>query len=237
MVATHGRSFWILDDLSPVRQFNADVANQTVHLFTPATAFRIHNPEEAPHHAVLVGQNPPSGAIIDFYVKAVPKGETKIEILDGQGQTYRKYSSQKIETPDEPLDPDDKKPEKQIEVEEVESFYWDMHYENANRVPGYYLWEYNAGARGPLVLPGKYQVRLTVDGQAQTAPLEVKLDPRLQVSQAELEQQFNLLMQIREATESCLRGSEPDRGCSHPDRRSQAPVACRRQRSTRCQFG
>jgi photosystem II stability/assembly factor-like uncharacterized protein len=199
VVATHGRSFWILDDLSPVRQFNADVANQAVHLFTPATAFRIHNPEEAPHHAVLVGQNPPSGAVIDFYVKAVPKGETTIEILDGQGQTIRKYSSQKIETPDEPLDPDDKKPEKQIKVEAgLNRFTWDMHYENANRVPGYYLWEYNSGARGPLVLPGKYQVRLTVDGQAQTAPLEVKLDPRLQVSQAELEQQFNLLMQIRE---------------------------------------
>jgi photosystem II stability/assembly factor-like uncharacterized protein len=199
VVATHGRAFWVLDDLSPVRQFNAEISNQAVHLFSPATAFRIHNPEEAPHHAVLVGQNAPSGAVIDFYVKAAPKGETTIEILDGQGQTIRKYSSQKIETPDEPLDPDDKKPEKQIKVEAgLNRFIWDLHYENANRVPGYYLWEYNSGAQGPLALPGKYQVRLTVDGQAQTAPLELKLDPRLQVSQAELEQQFNLLMQIRE---------------------------------------
>ena len=199
VVATHGRAFWILDDLSPVRQFNADIANQAMHLFTPATAYRIHNPEEAPREPMLVGQNPPLGAVIDFYVKALPKGETTIEILDGQGQTIRKYSSQKTKTPDEPLDPDDKKPEKQIKLEAgLNRFVWDLRYENANRVPGYYLWEYNSGARGPLVLPGNYQVRLTVDGQSKTAPLEVKLDPRLHVSQAELEQQFNLLMQIRE---------------------------------------
>jgi hypothetical protein len=199
VVATHGRSFWILDDLSPVRQFSDEIANKAVHLYTPAIAYRIHNPEEAPHHAVLVGENPPSGALIDFFVKAKPKGETTIEILDWQSQVIRKFSSEKIEQPDEPLDPDDKKPEKQIKLEAgLNRFVWDLHYENANRVPGYYLWEYNSGARGPLALPGKYQVRLTVDGQAQTVPLEVKLDPRLQVSQADLEQQFNLLMQIRE---------------------------------------
>jgi len=77
-------------------------------------------------------------------------------------------------------------------------FVWDLRYENANRIPGYYLWEYNGGARGPLVIPGKYQVRLTVDGQTQTAPLEVKLDPRVSIAQADLQQQFELLMRIRE---------------------------------------
>ncbi|MGC2195675.1 MAG: hypothetical protein WA628_13435 [Terriglobales bacterium] len=199
VLATHGRSFWILDDLTPVRQFTDEIANQALRLYNPATAYRIHNPEEPPKKAVLAGQNPPPGAIIDFFVKAAPKGETTIEILDGQGQTIRKYSSQKIETPDEPLDPDDKKPEKQIKVEAgLNRFIWDLHYENANRVPGYNLWEYNSGARGPLVVPGKYQVRLTVGGQTQTAPLEVKLDPRVEVSQADLEKQFNLLMQIRQ---------------------------------------
>ena len=199
VLATHGRSFWILDDLTPVRQFTDEVANQAVHLYNPAVAYRIHNPQETPKKAVLAGQNPPAGAILDFFVKAAPKGETTIEILDGQGQVIRKYSSQKLETPDEPLDPDDKKPEKQIKVEAgLNRFVWDLHYENANRVPGYYLWEYNAGARGPLAVPGKYQVRLTVDGQSQTAPLEVKLDPRVTVPQADLEKQFNLLMQIRE---------------------------------------
>jgi len=198
VLATHGRSFWILDDLTPVRQFTDQIASQPLHLYTPAVAYRIHNPEEVPKQVVLAGQNPPSGAIIDFFVKSAPKTETTIEILDGQGEVIRKYSSQRAETPDEPLDPDDKKPEKQIKVEAgLNRFLWDLRYENANRIPGYYLWEYNGGARGPLVIPGKYQVRLTIDGQTQTAPLEVKLDPRVSISQAELQQQFDLLMQIR----------------------------------------
>jgi photosystem II stability/assembly factor-like uncharacterized protein len=199
VVATHGRSFWLLDDLAPLRQFTDDVAKQDVHLYSPATAYRMQNPEEAPPKPILVGQNPPAGAVIDFFVKAQPKGETTIEILDGQGQVIRKYSSLRDEVPDEPLDPDDKKPEKEIKVEAgLNRFVWNLRYESANRVPGYYLWEYKGGARGPLALPGSYQVRLTVDGKSQTAPLELKLDPRVLVAQADLEKQFNLLLQIRE---------------------------------------
>ncbi len=198
VVATHGRSFWILDDLTPVRQFTDDVAKQEVHLYSPALAYRMQNPDEVPK-PIMVGQNPPAGAVIDFYVKQAPKGATTIEILDRQGQVIRKFSSQKTEIPDEPRDPDEKKPEKEIKVEAgLNRFIWNMRYESANRVPGYYLWEYNGGARGPLALPGKYQVRLTVDGKSQSAPLEIKLDPRVQVGQVDLEKQFNLLLQIRE---------------------------------------
>jgi photosystem II stability/assembly factor-like uncharacterized protein len=201
VVATHGRSFWILDDLTPVRQYTDDVAKKDVHLYTPQVAYRMQNPggQDRPKKPVLTGQNPPPGAVIDFFVKATPKGETLVEILDGQGQVIRKYSSLKTQVPDEPLDPDDKKPEKEIKVEAgLNRFVWDLCYEEANRVPGYHLWEYNSGAQGPVALPGKYQVRLTVDGKSQTVPLEVKLDPRVQVTQADLEKQFNLLLQVRE---------------------------------------
>jgi hypothetical protein len=158
----------------------------------------MQNPDEITK-SVVVGQNPPAGAVIDFFLKDLPKGETTLEILDSQNQVIRKFSSLKTEIPDEPLDPDDKKPEKEIKLEAgLNRFVWNMRYEGANRVPGYYLWEYNGGARGPLALPGNYQVRLTVGGKSQTAPFEVKLDPRVQVSQADLEKQFGLLMQIRE---------------------------------------
>jgi len=198
VVATHGRSFWILDDLTPVRQFTDDISKQDVHLYTPPVAYRMQNPDEVPK-PIVVGQNPPAGAVIDFFVKDAPKGETTIEILDSQNQVIRKFSSLKTETPDEPLDPDDKKREKEIKVEAgLNRFVWNLRYESANRVPGYYLWEYNGGARGPIALPGKYQVRLTVDGKSQTAPFELKLDPRVHVSQQDLEKQFTLLMQIRE---------------------------------------
>ena len=202
VLATHGRSFWILDDVSPLRQFADSGANgaaaEDMHLYQPATAFRVHT-GESPARFVFTGKNPPNGAVIYYYVKAEPKQEVKIEILDAAGTVIRDYSSKKTEPLDEPRDPDDKKPEKQIKPEAgLNRFVWDLHYEEANRVPGYFLWEYNDGAKGPLALPGKYQVRLTANGKSATAPFELKIDPRVTTSQNDLEKQFKLEMDVRE---------------------------------------
>jgi len=148
---------------------------------------------------VLAGQNPPPGAVIYYYLKNAPKGETTIEILDSAGTVIRKYSSNRTEPVEEPRNPDDKKPEKQIKAEAgLNRFIWDERYEGTSRVPGYYLFEYKEGAYGPFALPGKYQVRLTVDGKSQTAPMEMKLDPRVKVEQADLQKQFDLGIQIRD---------------------------------------
>jgi len=199
VVATHGRAFWILDDISLLRQFNDEVAKQDVHLYTPATAFRFHNGSEQSKKPVLSGQNPPPGAVLYYWLKEKPKGEVTIEILDSSGTAVRKYSSARTEELDEPLNPEDKKPEKQIKPEAgLNRFIWDVRYEGATRVPDYYLFEYKDGALGPYALPGKYQIRLTVDGKSQTAPFEVKLDPRVNVSQADLQKQFDLGIQIRD---------------------------------------
>jgi photosystem II stability/assembly factor-like uncharacterized protein len=202
VLATHGRSFWILDDISPLRQYADSLAKEDMHLYQPATAYRVHS-GEAPSHLAFAGKNPPNGAVIYYYMKQAPKPElkqeVKIEILDAAGNVIRKYSSAKNEPLDEPLDPDDKKPEKQIKPEEgLNRFVWDLHYEEANRVPGYFLWEYNEGAKGPLALPGNYQVRLTANGKSVTAPFEVKIDPRVTTSQSDLEKQFKLEMNVRE---------------------------------------
>ncbi len=142
VLATHGRSFWILDDVSPLRQFADSVAREDMHLYEPATAYRIHS-GEAPTHLYFSGKNPPSGAVIYYNLKQAPKPETKqevkIEILDAAGSVIRDYSSKKNEPLDEPLDPDDKKPEKQIKPESgLNRFMWDLHYAEANRVPGYF---------------------------------------------------------------------------------------------------
>ena len=199
VLATHGRSFWILDDVSPLRQFADSVAAEAAHLYQPATAYRVHT-GEAPRRVVFAGKNPPSGAVIYYFLKQAPKeGEVRIDILDAAGAVIRTYSSNKSVPLDEPRDPDDKKPEKQIKVEDgLNQFVWDLHYEPAERVPGYFLWEYNDGAKGPLAVPGHYQVRLTVAGKSQTAPLELKLDPRVSTSQSDLEKQFKLQMDVRE---------------------------------------
>ncbi|MGA8501213.1 MAG: hypothetical protein WB683_06670, partial [Candidatus Sulfotelmatobacter sp.] len=202
VVATHGRAFWILDDVSPLRQFNDDVAKQDVHLYIPAPAYRIQAGKPAEHDSLKgTAQNPPAGAVIYYYLKDAPKpgAETKLEILDASGKVIRKYSSAELERLDEPLGPDDKKPEKEIKPEAgLNRFVWDLRYEEAHHVPGYYLWAYDSGALGPVAVPGQYQVRLTVGGASQVAPLEVKLDPRVKVSPADLAQQFALQMQIQE---------------------------------------
>ncbi len=200
VLATHGRAFWILDDVSPLREFADSIAKEDMHLYRPTTAYRVHS-GEGPSHFSFVGKNPPNGAVIYFYLKQTPKTEqeVKIEILDASGKVIRKYSSTKNEPLDEPLDPDDKKPEKQIKPEEgLNRFVWDLHYEEANRVPGYFLWEYNDGAKGPLALPGNYQVRLTANGKSVTVPFELKIDPRVTTAQSDLEQQFKLEMEVRE---------------------------------------
>jgi photosystem II stability/assembly factor-like uncharacterized protein len=202
VVGTHGRAFWILDDLSPIRQFKDEIAQKDAFLYAPATAYRIQAGATGElHPSKRTGQNPPVGAVIYYFLKEAPKAETevKIEIVNGAGTVIRKYSSTEVKQPEEPLDPDDKKPEKEIKAEAgLNRFVWDLRYEEAHRVPGYYLWEYNRGAQGAVAAPGHYQVRLTVGSQSQTAPLEVALDPRVKVGQADLDQQFGLLTQIHE---------------------------------------
>jgi hypothetical protein len=99
---------------------------------------------------------------------------------------------------EEPLDSDDDKPKNQLEVKPgMNRFVWDLRYEGAPGVKDYYLFEYEGGSKGPMALPGKYQVRLTVDDKALTAPLELKLDPRVKAAPADLEKQFATLIEIR----------------------------------------
>jgi photosystem II stability/assembly factor-like uncharacterized protein len=197
VLATHGRSFWILDDISPLRQASDETRKAAVWLYDPANAWRVHS-APAPKEAPTSGQNPPGGAIVYFDVKEKPKAAS-LEILDSAGKLVRRYSSTDLVPLEEPLDSDDDKPKSQLEVKPgMNRFVWDLRYEGAPRVKDYYLFEYEAGSKGPMALPGKYQVRLTADGKVLTTPLELKLDPRVKVSQADLEKQFSALMEIHE---------------------------------------
>lgn len=197
VLATHGRGFWVLDDLSPVRQHNDQLKNESVHLFTPAVAVRSHYSHSG-HKSKTRGENPPAGAVIYYQLKEKPKN-VSIEILDDKGQRVRLVSNKQTEDPDEQLDPEDDKPKKRLEPKPgLNRFVWDLHYDEVPRVKNYYLYEYQDGTVGPMALPGTYQVKLTVDGQTQTAPLELKMDPRVTTSPADLQKQFALLMDIRE---------------------------------------
>jgi len=212
IVATHGRSFWILDDMTPLRQLSAEGPVEAARLFAPRLTYRVRASSPTPHGPV--GQNPPAGAIFYYHLKSEPaavkgedgkehKQEIKLEILDGAGKTVRKYSNlPKKEDGSGETPSEDAFEEKPVDLLPAESgmnrFVWDLRYERPSKVPGGEAVFSDYAPRGPLVLPGKYQVKLTVAGKSQTAAFEIKIDPRVTTSAADLQKQFELGLKLRE---------------------------------------
>ena len=180
VAATHGRSFWILDDVSPLRQVAEGFAPADFHLFKPAAAVRLHYPNQV-ERRLPVGDNPPAGAVIDYYLKNKP-AETEtitLEVLTSDGKVLRRVSNHKTDGGEQPEEWTDR--EKPMDVipdaAGANRFVWDLRREDPEKIPGAFYSD--DGPRGPIVAPGRYQARLTVGGSSQTAPLEVVPDPRL----------------------------------------------------------
>ena len=194
--ATHGRSFWVLDDLSPLRQASANIATEEAHLFTPRSANRTREGHVDPRH-YPIGENPPPGAILYYFLKEKPKEPAKLEILDEQGKIIRAFSSEEKKKEEAAQEGERDETVDHIPAKAgLNRFAWDLRYELPAKIP---LAVYDGGEPlGPLALPGKYQVRLTVAGKPQAAPLEVKMDPRVQASPEDLRKQFDLMLKIRD---------------------------------------
>jgi hypothetical protein len=145
-----------------------------------------------------VAPNPPRGATFSYFFSHAPKGEATLEILDAQGKTVRRYSSLDKKEADTPPEwPDQEPPQEKIAVDAgLNRFSWDLRYDGPRKLPGEVGAEYRS--RGPVALPGNYQVRLTANGKSQTAPFELKVDPRVNASMADLQKQFDLQMKIRD---------------------------------------
>ncbi|MFQ5816378.1 MAG: glycosyl hydrolase [Terriglobia bacterium] len=197
VLGTHGRSFWILDDLSPLRQLSEEVAKADVHLFTPRLTYRVRG--RRARRAQFAGKNPPDGAIIYYYLKEAQNNVITLEVLDAQGNVVRKYTSKKKVIEGKPLPEyprDDTDRDRLPSEAGMHRFVWNLRQQLPELVPSAI---YDMGPpKGPLVLPGHYQVKLTVAGKSYRAPLEVKLDPRVTTSQADLQKQFELMLQIRD---------------------------------------
>ena len=202
IVATHGRSFWVLDDVSPLRQLAAEQGKKSRMLFAPAAAWRVRRstntdtplPADEP-----AGENPPNGAIIDYYLSKEAGGPITLEVLDRSGKLLRRYSSEDAVAPT---------PEK-LRTELIPAYWpairgplpttagmhrwvWDLR----DTPPAATRYEYPISAvprrtpltpEGPLVLPGTYVIRLTAEGRSESADLVVKMDPRVQTAPADLE--------------------------------------------------
>ncbi len=145
------------------------------------------------------GENVPNGAIVDYYLKAAPKDEITLEILDSQGKLVRKYSSKPSENerPEQQEWPDQAKPSDLLPAKAgMNRFPWDLRYAKPVLIPGT-MWDGGEPPKGPLGVPGKYQVKLTVAGKSETAELELETDPRVKTPQADLEKQLELGLKIR----------------------------------------
>jgi photosystem II stability/assembly factor-like uncharacterized protein len=199
-VATNGRSFWILDDVNPLRQLTPQLASQDVILYKPAPTYRMLFPEQVDKRRP-VGENPPNGAIVSYYLKNESKDEITLDILDSRGKPMRHYSSKpknKFEQP--PEWPDlEKPPELLPAAAGMNRFPWNLRYDSPTEIPGAFY--QGNGPEGPVVLPGTYTFKLTVAGKSQTVPAEIKVDPRLHVADADLQKLFDLEMKVRDDIE------------------------------------
>ena len=195
VVATHGRSFWILDDITPLRQVAPASAASNVFLFTPETGYRLYYPD-AVDARPPVGQNPPSGFLIDYYLPSQASGTVAIDILDAKGNEVRHLTSVKAKKAEQPPEwPDQVHPTDTLPAQQgMNRFVWNLRYDDPVQIPGAFY----AGLppRGPIALPGKYTIKLTYNGQTQTVPLTIAADPRVTGPLTGLQQKFALSMQV-----------------------------------------
>lgn len=209
VIGTHGRGFWILDDISPLRQLSKIDLQARAHLFAPQLATRVRwnmntdtpLPPEEP-----AGANPPDGAIIYFQLQQAAR-EVALEIHDAAGRLVRRYHSSDLP---EPVETGGNVPEYWQRPPQILStqagmhrFVWDLHYQKAEGQHS----EYPIAAivrntvktdLGPWVMPGKYHISLIVDGKRFQQNMQVRMDPRVTTRQPDLQRQFELSLQLRD---------------------------------------
>jgi photosystem II stability/assembly factor-like uncharacterized protein len=201
IVATHGRSFWVLDDITPLRQASDAEKANAFWLYRPAPAFRIDNdsfagtplPPEEP-----TAENPPVGAVIDYFLKS-PVTNISLEIIDPQQKLVRRFSSEdKHPEKYQPLPVAERWFPKPVALQTtpgMHRFVWNLTWSSSGG-PGMDEESEYRNPSGPKVVPGTYTVRITVDGKRQTQPLKVVMDPRSSATPETLHQQLQLGQQI-----------------------------------------
>jgi photosystem II stability/assembly factor-like uncharacterized protein len=206
VVGTHGRSIWIMDDISPLREMAQVIAEGKTYLFDPAATYRVRwnmfsdtpLPPEEP-----AGENPPDGALLDYYLPS-DADEVKLEIISPKGWTVRAFSSEdepeNIDTTSLPHPTYWIRPQQEVSAEAGHHrLVWDLRWtppKDTRRqfsIAAVYK-RTPSGPQGPFVHPGTYTVRLTVDGQVQEKSIEVKMDPRVEISEEDLQLQTNYSM-------------------------------------------
>jgi photosystem II stability/assembly factor-like uncharacterized protein len=210
VVATQGRAFWVMDDLGHLWDLKGQAPSDDIKIFKPKTVMRTEGGGRGGgggRAGAAVGQNPPAGAVIEYWLKDRPQGELTLEFLDSKGATVNKYSSR---SQDRRSTEEQGMAEQEAEFnpfargaaprapaqQGMNRFVWDLHYADATVFPNMILWA--GSTRGPIIVPGNYSVKLTVDGKTQTQSFTVVLDPRFHTSPQALNAQLALAIQIRD---------------------------------------
>ncbi|MDE3215271.1 MAG: exo-alpha-sialidase [Gemmatimonadota bacterium] len=221
VVGTYGRGIWILDDISPLRQMTAAIADEPAHLFKPGNAIRVRRnvnqdtpfPPEVPHSL-----NAPNGVLVYYSLGAEPRGEITLDVLDAAGHVVHHYSSAPITPVPEAAHPPEPNfwlavPQPLATGVGAHRMNWDLRYDAP---PAFaHSFEINANPeltpaspRGPLALPGTYTFRLTVDGRTYTQTASIANDPRSPASLADLRAQHALAMQAYDGARTAWDGYE-----------------------------
>ncbi|MEJ2217109.1 MAG: hypothetical protein P8099_10890 [Gemmatimonadota bacterium] len=221
IVATQGRGIWVLDDVSSLRQMSDEITDEDAHLFDPATTIRLRESEnkDTPWPpSTPVAQNPPTGAVIDYWLRTDAQGPVTLTIRDAAGTLVRKFSSD--EKPEHlPANRYFQKgwlgtPQTLSASAGLHRFVWDLRYPRPKALSYSYsiaaIWQKHTPLepRGPLVLPGKYTVTLEANGQTKEAALTVKLDPRVDVSDTALQEQLSFTQAVDSTMERAVAAHE-----------------------------
>jgi photosystem II stability/assembly factor-like uncharacterized protein len=199
VVGTLGRSIWILDDLTPIREMTPQIAASAVHLFQPQPSYRYRM--HGAYQTKGTGKNPPTGVAFNYYLKSKPKGEITLEIHDPQGGLVEKLTStpEKPEIKDDDPDAPEDIPKKTTltTIAGVNRVVWNLRYKGAEKIKGAKI---DAGepSIGPMALPGSYTAALTVEGKTLTVPVTIAADPRVGVPESDLKEQVQLALSLRD---------------------------------------
>ncbi len=187
VVATQGRSFWVLDDLTLLHQWQNDLPRKDLHLFAARPLIRGLAGGSGVASATA-GANPPGGVPLRFMIRdLIDDVEASIEISDAAGELVKRYSTK----------PDKNKDEDELKLEAgMNELFWNTRYAAAETFDGMVLWA--GGTQGPSAMPGKYSVELKIGDQSATGEYEIQKDPRLEIEDEEYETQFKFLLGIRD---------------------------------------